>query len=696
MGYDTGSKQGNLEFKLGGYLSFQGKDNQISLTIKDVETNEYVANLYYVDNVNEAKLYVKVGEKEYAYDMPSFSSVLGNLSPASEGTWTLESVISSLMKGQDTSSIMNSINSFLGVNSNLDISADNSGNNAIFSFDISDIINSTLLSLKDTDLTLILGEETGAILNDVLDIVLNDYDNDITNPNPTPYPEFILNFNASFEEVNGVEYLSGLSVSLDTPKSDPKLVLKDSEYTTVVTIDNLTVNADLDASRNAIPTEVIADFEDIDVINILNMHVDGTLNFYEYLQATEELPEEYEMIDNYDIDLDVDLNQMAILNAIEGNTINLEKIDWDNLGLLSLRVHLIEGTDSHNGAEDYIDLVVENSKVYVNFSGYYPGALMVTPDYVLNTVYDLPQLVDVIVEMTSKEDAEITEQGDIVLSSAEENQGNASIVISIVSIINKLINGQSFNSIFADALKLILTNVVTNETLVNSFENGIFFDETMGTMVNLSDIRNDESLQLSVETGIDSFPSITINLATLFFGNDADYIGLNISNCNYGVISKQDSGKYVVNTEEVDFIANWKANHTDALVGIESIEDLNAISKQETELEEYVNSLVNTEFKATGMFGDGSTNSQMKHSASLGQLQDLIVKVYSAELVEVQDGIASIKIHVARYLKTGTDLTGGLGLLVLPTIDTVAFDSLGFPFGLYEYNFNVTLTDAVA
>ncbi len=695
MGYDTGSKQGNLEFKLGGYLNFQGKDNQISLTIKDVEKNEYVANLYYVDNVNEAKLYVKVGEKEYAYDMPSFSSVLGNLSPASEGTWTLESVISSLMEGQDTSSIMNSINSFLGVNSNLDISADNSGNNAIFSFDISDIINSTLLSLKDTDLTLILGEETGAILNDVLDIVLNDYDNDITNPNPTPYPEFNLNFNASFEEVNGVEYLSGLTVSLNTPESDPKLVLKDSEYTTTVTIDNLTVNADLDASRNAIPTEVMADFEDVDVINILNFHVDGNMYLMDgYSEVGENDVETmvYNPIDSYNIELNVDINQMAILNAVEGNTINLEKIDWNNLGLLSFRIYLDETKTNATNNSNYIDLVLENSKLYLHAEANYPGGATIFIDKIISAVYDMPELVNAIIELTNKEDAQITSNNSVAFASVNENiSKEQTIVGSIVSILNRLINQHSVNEILPDLIKAIVgiasKDIAINDLIINNLS----YDENFGTVLALGAKGDDNSVteKLQITVTIDFMGSpvpVTIDLASALFGQNAKFLALDFNNFNYGSISSLGNGNYMNSGDEINFVEDWKLRHPTTIVSIKNIEELNSLTLSESEI---INFLINKELSATAILANGDEVTTDVYYQGEDPIQELKVKIFSAKINSIENGKANVTIYVGRYLNSKI-----MGFI--PTFDTIGFDMLGFPTGLYEYNFNVTLTDAVA
>lgn len=96
-----------------------------------------------------------------------------------------------------------------------------------------------------------------------------------------------------------------------------------------------------------------------------------------------------------------------------------------------------------------------------------------------------------------------------------------------------------------------------------------------------------------------------------------------------------------------------------------------------------ISSLVGKEFNATGILANGSTVTTIDYMSE----QALIVKVKKAEIVSNENGTAKVKIVVSRFLKTSVSFINN----PLPSVDSI-LDGIGFPFGLYEYSFNVTVT----
>ena len=400
----------------------------------------------------------------------------------------------------------------------------------------------------------------------------------------------------------------------------------------------------------------------------------------------------YNPIDSYNIELNVDVNQMAILNAVEGNTINLEKIDWNNLGLLSFRIYLDETKTNATNNSNYIDLVLENSKLYLHAEANYPGGATIFIDKIISAVYDMPELVNAIIELTNKEDAQITSNNSVAFASVNENiSKEQTIVGSIVSILNRLINQHSVNEILPDLIKAIV-GIASKDIAINDLiSNNLSYDENFGTVLALGAKGDDNSVteKLQITVTIDFMGSpvpVTIDLASALFGQNAKFLALDFNNFNYGSISSLGNGNYMNSGDEINFVEDWKLRHPTTIVSIKNIEELNSLTLSESEI---INFLINKELSATAILANGDEVTTDVYYQGEDPIQELKVKIFSAKINSIENGKANVTIYVGRYLNSKI-----MGFI--PTFDTIGFDMLGFPTGLYEYNFNVTLTDAVA
>lgn len=481
-------------------------------------------------------------------------------------------------------------------------------------------------------------------------------------------PEMILSITTDFETILEREQIKNIKLEFNL-NSDYVVNFNGDKYTLpamdiVLNITN--INFGFSNEANAISNEVISSFPEPSV-NMINVHADGILDF---INATETTPI---LVDRYTIQLDADLNPLALVSFNKDREGNYHDIDWEKLGFLSFKISLIPETDAtelqkqkerHNGVYDYINILIDTknngAKVYL-FVGLYTPNTIFTQNYIFNHSFDIPSLLDM----------------------ADKNDDTSN---AITNILMKLISGSlaikteaDLNNYLNQILNDFLTNLNLNETLVNecitTTENGFELDLAPIR----TEIRNFEKNTLQQMLGV----STEIKFDKKIFGDDEkdkiNKISLSMERVSLSTVKRNQDGEYL--NEEGELFIDIFNNAHKVLVAVDQqtgISELNT-PKSLQDLQDLKGSVITL---AQGILSDGTTTATQINNKG----KEKEIKMIVEDILIISQNGNTAKIRVLLQFK---DFPNSFSSI--PMIGEEIYKLTGIPYGLIAYETTIEL-----
>ena len=597
-----------------------------------------------------------------------------------------------------------------------------------------------LKNLNDLLGNLNLGEQASEIISSVLGIFTSEYPNSLL-------PSITLDLNVNYEELNGEEVVDNIDVAFKIA-DDYKINV--GEVVTIGKTDvNLTIN-ELNMGfapiANAIDRSELAIFPD--AINLLNMHVGGEFAFLNETQSGDDLSTILDRIDLYNVDLYTDINPLAITNARgEDGSLDVTKIDWENLGMLSLRIsldkensdltgHYIDDADTSNVVEqdivdDYLNIYMDTekygAKLFVFASLYNPsihysvnmfGTVDLTQDYILNTVFDIPTFIAYMSSVAESQPSDeattiSSRQLNVATLSNEDTSAPVAQTISfgfVLDIITRLVGGEDANSIIYSILETLLPSIDTDGVVTNN----LTYSADYGLMLKLQDYRDLLSNLLAsddtTDAGDSSFDIASIlQLDNLLFGENSTHLAIKFTEFDYAVVTRVQStegelGDYV-NENNESILGIYNEQHLTA-IGVENlytkqggaggsqlqIEDMTF--DKDTFVEEI--KAIDTIYSDQILYSDGSLQNEI--SNIIGSVYEGRFGILDVQVLSQNDTSAEVTIVLRRAMQDNVALAAAFGSPLPAPFDTAMgvediLYILGFPYGVYTYTTTVKLED---
>lgn len=731
----------NLDISAGGFFNFEGRGNELYLTAKEHASGMNMLGAYYVDNGLDANLYINLLGNTKTIVVPSLSSVFTGIGELSPYAWSIRNILNGALDSETANLVYSVIDSVLGITNAQGFYA--SAANDASTSSLSLRLGVMLKNLNDLLGNLNLGEQASEIISSVLGIFTSEYPNSLL-------PSITLDLNVNYEELNGEEVVDNIDVAFKIA-DDYKINV--GEVVTIGKTDvNLTIN-EIDMGfapiANAIDRSELAIFPD--AINLLNMHVGGELAFVNETQSGDDLSTILDRIDLYNVDLYTDINPLAITNARGGDgSLDVTKIDWENLGMLSLRIsldkensdltgHYIDDADTSNVVEqdivdDYLNIYMDTekygAKLFVFASLYNPSihysvsvfgmpmTVDLTQDYILNTVFDIPTF---IAYMSSVAESQPSDEATTISSrqlnattlSNEETQAPVAQTISfgfVLDIITRLIGGEDANSIIYSILETLLPSIDTDGIVTNNLS----YSADYGLMLKLQDYRDLLSNLLAsddtTDAGDSSFDIASIlQLDNLLFGENSTHLAIKFTEFDYAVVTRVQStegelGDYV-NENNESILGIYNKQHLTA-IGVENlytkqggaggsqlqIEDMTF--DKDTFVEEI--KAIDTIYSDQILYSDGSLQNEI--SNIIGSRYEGRFGILDVQVLSQNDTSAEVTIVLRRAMQDNVALAAAFGSPLPAPFDTAMgvediLYILGFPYGVYTYTTTVKLED---
>ncbi len=652
-----------LDIERGGYFALNGEGFHDYLLMKENEKNVFAS--YYIDDSKDAMLYLNFnGRKVKVDDFMSIGKKILNLPNASNEIWKLENLIED--------DIFSMIDGYLGFRNAVGFigKVENSKNQTKITFNLDRLLNE--LKNKLSAVTDPAYEGIKAIVN-----TLTSQYSGIGNL----VPKIIFDIEIDYILQGEVERISAITIN-GTFEEDYKFMIEGNlieipACKMSVKIENAQIS--LSETPNVIPAEIIASFPE-DVVHAVNVHADGILSFLKQNVATLDL----NIIDQYKIELDADINHHFLKNAInEKGEFDTRKVDWEEFGFLSFRILLIENEADnqqslrHGGSTEYLNILIDTknfgAKAFIYVDLYNPQTLrgMATSKYVLSGSYDLAKLFEVmpqVVKNLTGEEGEVPESQTISKLSGE--MLIASILANCIGGAVDLETGEvTADEVLFDLFVSMLDKIVPNNSLIKE---GMTYSEFGGTLAV-------EEIKKLISEEFESANSTlsSLGLHNNIFGESTSHIAIKANKLLYGSVIKNQLGEYV-DEAGISFAKKYNAAHK-MLVGVaEGTEVIGLTDKEfsansiESELEELVGSSV---VVSEGLFSDGSTSS--KFTNCQGNQAEISMKIYRAEFKIINENTAEITAYL-------TFSAGTLQSLLVGTFD--------IPYGLIEFKTTITLS----
>ena len=731
----------NLDISAGGFFNFEGRGNELYLTAKENASGMNMFGAYYVDNGLDANLYINLLGNTKTIAVPSLSSVFTGIGELSPYTWSVRNVLNGALDSETANLVYSVIDSVLGI-TNAQGFYESAANDASTS-SLSLRLGVMLKNLNDLLGNLNLGEQASEIISSVLGIFTSEYPNSLL-------PSITLDLNVNYEELNGEEVVDNIDVAFKIA-DDYKINV--GEVVTIGKTDvNLTIN-ELNMGfapiANAIDRSELAIFPD--AINLLNMHVGGEFAFLNETQSGDDLSTILDRIDLYNVDLYTDINPLAITNARgEDGSLDVTKIDWANLGMLSLRIsldkensdltgHYIDDADTSSVVEqdivdDYLNIYMDTekygAKLFVFASLYNPSihysvsmfgmpmTVDLTQDYILNTVFDIPTFIAYMSSVAESQPSDeattiSSRQLNVATLSNEETSAPVAQTISfgfVLDIITRLIGGEDANSIIYSILETLLPSIDTDGIVTNNLS----YSADYGLMLKLQDYRDLLSNLLAsdetTDAGDSSFDIASIlKLDNLLFGENSTHLAIKFTEFDHAVVARAQStegelGDYV-NENNESILGIYNEQHLTA-IGVENlytkqggaggsqlqIEDMTF--DKDTFVEEI--KAIDTIYSDQILYSDGSLQNEI--SNIIGSRYEGRFGILDVQVLSQNDTSAEVTIVLRRAMQDNVALAAAFGSPLPAPFDTAMgvediLYILGFPYGVYTYTTTVNLED---
>jgi len=644
----------NYDIEGGGYISLNGEGFNEYQILKENDTAALTR--YYIDDSENATLYLDIdGRKVTVEDFSSFGQLVFDLPGLSDAGWSIQKLLGT--------EVYNFIEGFIGFRNSVGFigNVENSENQTKITFNVDKLLNDLKNKVSQ------LKDEKFEDVKKVIETLTSEYTG-ILNKLPKITLDFTINYNDSenLEKISSLEILANFEQDYKIKIEDETIVIPAGSIN--FTIESMQVAVSQNA--NAIPQEVITSFPEIGV-HAINVHADGILSFLDENVATGD----FDVIDQYNIEFDSDINLNAILDAVNDDKIEIEKIDWNNFGFLSFKISLIENQNDpeasrHNGSKQYLNILIDTekygAKALVNIDLFNPiVAGNITTEYIVNATYDIPALIDVMPTVIEG----LSGDGE---NQTEENSDKSMVVKllaqSILTALNINVGQMSNDEVLFNLFMSILENMMPENNIV---QEGLTFTE-FGSTLAVDEVKEYIEEKLSENAELASY-----GLANNIFGKGTSHIAIKSNNSIYGCVLKNQSGDYVDN-EGNTFADEFNAHQT-VMVAVANdavVEGLTDKSFTKDGIGEEVNALIDKNFVISkGLFSDLKENSQYENCK--GKDADIQLKVFDAKYKMINENSAEVKVYFS--FSTGI-------------LQSLLVNTLGIPYGLIEYTIQVDLT----
>lgn len=657
LNYTEGNNILDKNLSIYGYIDFENS-SQFAFEVKEDNTTDFA--VYYVDNAENANIYVQLEEDKYSFtDIGLITNLISSLPKSSEKSWNLDDLITD----ENTEYL---INQYFGTKNSMGFinKVCNDENASTITISYHKILN-LLKNIADKS-------NNASSLQKLIYALTCEY-------KFSSLPEMILEIKSNYQKDDNKEFLKDIEINLNL-NSDYTMNFDGNKITLPKLDINLKINSfdyELSSQANSISNDVISSFPEPS-FNMINVHADGELDFIS--KTTIEGEEVETIVDKYIIEIDADLNPFALVSFKKNRENNYNDIEWEKLGFLSFKVSLVPETDAtalkaqnkrHNNVRDYINVLIDTKNNGANayvFIGMYSPETLFTSSYLFNHSFHIPSLIAML-ENQSKGEGEITDFSpnlmlDILMALVAggielENTSNPNQIIHdlLVDFLNLLDVDSEIadnNLIFTDnGLQLALAEV---RTAIRKFEKDILF-EAIGIS---SEIKLDKKLFGDDEVNNITHLAISMNKPTIdsvIKNTDNDYLNM--------------SGEVIID--------NFNNAHK-VLVGINE----NGISELNPSLT--VNELLalkGKEIVATeGVLSDGSKSTTFTNNK--GKEKTLAMKIEDLQVIKTEGN--KTKIRVILQLKDYPN-----SLSSIPMIGEEIYNLIGVPYGLVVYETYIEL-----
>ena len=654
--------------------------------------------IYYVDTADDQMLYIDLGQllssmlgaqQQYAINFDSLLKMLDFTAPdfpdASNEVWNIDNIISQIT---DNALLQQVISGVLNTNTlNVFTNITNNANDLSFDVNLTTILN----LLKNIDL--------GETFSQVMEVLTGAYANG-------SLPALTLGVNAGFETVSDLEYLRSAGLSLNIG-DEYSLNLGEGTQITLpsmtlgITVNELSMGFG-DANTNV--SDIETQFANVNAINALNLHVGADFNIYS--------GENGETTDHaYRLEVNTDIDPFAIIPAIKtvdgATTFDVNAIDWENLGFLSVRIYDPEGIEN-----DYLNILYDSEistqvYIYANFVNpieiWDAGGEFTSPSmmysFSFNSAFEIEAFItwiqDFITNLNTLLNPEATASVNSMALLTNEDTTSDTVTETapatadiILNALMSLINGKNFNKVATDTI----LSLVPDYTIVGK---GLTYDETKGMVLDITPLDLRFDIPLTADT------TYYIDFAKTFFGENGTHISLKFDEISYGSICARDSENDVINPKtqisfEDEMLADssekWADQQTSQMIeSIVSSDEIDAINMTQEELENLKISF------NTSMFSiDGSYKATVKSVAGDNFEVTVAVKDTIINSVDSETNTANVTFILTIMEDEGiiASYTNFLtAILMAPLMMQTTLPDISIPFGLYTYTTTVTLTE---
>lgn len=669
-----------LNVKAGGYFNFSGLGNEFYLSVTPQGNETVLFAIYYVDSVSEAKLYTNIAGEMNTYNFISLSQLVTEIPALSDHIWSIKNILYGAIDNPETvEKIYSVVEKFLGVANSQGVCGEaiNSKNSSTFSLRL-DVLLQTIEPLLGT---LDINSEILDVLSEVIDGLTKEY----TGTNFLPM--IMLDFTVNYETAGDVEYVDsiGLNFSIDEDYN-----VNFGEVTTVedmeISLNVKDIELGFAESKNGVDSAILELFPEAK--NLLNVDIAGTLTFYTET-VTDETTSVLNPTDVYDVSIQTDINVGALSNAISKNGFDYTKIDWENLGFLSISVTLDEeksSVEAHTNDDgvvikDYINIFMDTEKygptlyAYVGLYnpqmiaqvdlGFFKLPIEILKEYLFNSSFYLPELVNAVeIAKADKENTnneEVSSQA-VITNSTEQNQ---SVLQMIVSILKTLTDKESVmtNKVY-NILSLILP-AINNET-VNSLLGDISYTDNNGILIGTKAIRTkiDDLLGIDNIEAPDIVNLDNVNLGNAVLGKTTTHLGLVIEEPKFGTVARNASeeglGDYYGENKEKSLFELYNEKHI-TLVDVGNLKlDNKYIDSENAEIifdkDNYKSELIGASITAEKAIMSDGQELEKIHNQSAGETSCTLI-IMDVKEIEKTETYAKVQLVMRK------SLTNSIGLI---------------------------------
>ena len=609
---------------INGYIDF-GSSSNFSFEFGDF-------GFYYVDNSQNGTLYIQIGEDKYSYtDMGLLTNIFTSLAQPSSFAWSLDNLISS----ENTKYL---INQYFGIKNSMGFisSVENKENSSILTLSYHRIL-AYLQNIADSS-------SDATTLQKLIHALTCEYQN-------ANLPEMTLTFITNYLTTSNREFVKDIEINFSL--NNDYVINFDGNKKTLPKMD---VNFKIDSfdygysdQANAISSSILDSFPE-PTVNMINVHADGELDFLSVSSETSTV------VDKYKIQIDADLNPLALVSFKKNKDVSYHDIEWEKLGFLSFRVYLDPSTavlDRHNNVSDYVNILIDTKNNGANayvFIGLYNPLTLFTQSYIYNHSFNIPGLISIL-------------EGD---STSESQKASSNTIMNIIMAIigggMELASSTNPNEIIKDLVVDLLNSLNVNTEVI---DNNLTNTED-GINLSLAEIRTEiRNYEKDIIRSTLGIGNTDIELDKIIFGDDEDgitHLAINMNVSKTNVVLKNQDGDYLSADGEV--IADYfNTQHT----LVSQITEISLpISAEE------ILALKGSLITATqGKLSDGTTTTI--HINNKGKEKPLEMVV---EDVQIKDGKVRMLLRFIDYPNS---------LSSLPKIGDEIYELSGIPYGLILY-----------